>query len=91
MEDNFTPTPEPTPELSPSPTPIPDYFSELQVVSKELNDLNIEMDALRESSQAMQEQLELANGFLEYQAGFGLFGVIVALCYFSYKFFKMFF
>jgi len=91
MEENLTPIPEPTPELTPSPTPIPDFYSELQIVSQELNELNAELDALVESSQAMQEQLLYINGYTEYLAGFGLFAVVVALCYFSYKFFKMFF
>lgn len=87
MEENLTPTP----ELTPSPTPIPDFYSELQVVSQELNELNAELDALVESSQAMQEQLLYINSYTEYIAGFGLFGVIVVLCYFVYKFFRMFF
>lgn len=91
MDDNLTPTPVPTPELSPSPTPVPVYLEDIQVISQELSDLNAELDALRESSQEMQFQLEVANGFLEYQAGFGLFGVIVVLCYLIYKFFRMFF
>lgn len=91
MDETLTNISEETPELTPSPTPIPDYFSEFEIISEELFELNSELDTLKESTQDLQYQLEIANGFLEYQAGFGLFFVIVVLCYFVHKFFKMFF
>lgn len=91
MEENLTPTPEPTPDPTPSPTPVTDYRPELQVISKELADLNAELDELQTTTQTIQYELELTTGYLEYVAGFALFGVVVTLCYFIHKFFKMFF
>ena len=39
----------------------------------------------------LQQDISLNNELLQYVAGFGLFFVIVALCFFGYKFFRMFF
>ena len=37
------------------------------------------------------EQLMQINGYLQYLTGFAIFAVVVVLCYFVYKFFRMFF
>lgn len=36
-------------------------------------------------------QLTEISGYLQYLTGFAIFAVVVTLCYFVYKFFRMFF
>ena len=54
-----------------------DYSDHLQAISEQVTDI--------------QTTLLMMNEYFAYLAGFGLFGVIVVLCVFSYNFFRMFF
>lgn len=54
-----------------------DYSDHLQAISEQVTDI--------------QTTLLMMNEYFAYLAGFCLFGVIVVLCVFSYKFFRMFF
>ena len=96
MDEDLTVTPVPTeaPEL----TPVPDYMEQLKLISvdvegirKEFELLKGDVDDLLENSEALTGYVEYVTTYTEYIAGFGLFGIVVALCYFVYKFFKMFF
>lgn len=44
-----------------------------------------------EQAQTLIELMTTNNQYLQYVTGFALFAVIVVICHYSYKFFKMFF
>lgn len=57
-----------------------------------MNDVNAIMEvADSETLAAILESCQNSEILLGYLVGFGLFFVVVLLCYFSYRFFKIFF
>lgn len=51
----------------------------------------VEIIDYTESLNLVNGQLSTLNELMQYLAGFGLFFVVVLLCYFVYKFFRIFF
>lgn len=96
MDEDLTATPVPTeaPELA----PVPDYTEQLNVITvdvdgirKDFELLKTDVNELLESTEALTGCVEFITTYTEYVAGFGLFGIVVTVCYFAYKFFRMFF
>lgn len=56
----------------------------------EMTDYSDMLLGIQSSLDVLTSNQIVANEFLTYLAGFGLFVVIVLLCYFGYKFFKIF-
>lgn len=49
------------------------------------------LQSIQTSLETFASNQTVSNELVGYLAGFGLFAVIVLLCYFGYKFFRMFF
>lgn len=87
-----TPVPEET------PAPVPDYSDQLENLTLDVEEICDQMELLKDDLQELLEHSAAVTGYVEtvttyteYVAGFGLFGIVVTLCYFVYKFFRMFF
>lgn len=96
MEEDLTAMPVPT--ETPSLTPVPDYTEQFNLITvdvegirKDLELLKGDVDDLLENTEALTGYMEYVTTYTEYVAGFGLFGIVVTVCYFAYKFFRMFF
>ena len=102
LEDEATETPEPT-ATSESTTESPlvvnvestdytEYLDEILSILNETRELHIEQHyAYMEQAEATQVQTTATRVYTEYLAGFGLFVVVVLLCRYVYKLFRMFF
>lgn len=56
-----------------------------------LDELSLMLDAVGSDLDVLLGYIEQISIYAEYIGGFGLFAIIVVLCYFVYKFFNMFF
>ena len=85
-------------ELEPALEPVIDYSEQLETIMLQLNDVisnqiynGVLLADLQEELMLQREQLSVLTDLQKYVSGFALFFVIIALCVFVYKFFRMFF
>ena len=68
-----------------------EVVSEIIQVACECPDYSEQLANIQATLEMINANSVVNTEFVGYLAGFGLFAVIVALCYFGYKFFRMFF
>lgn len=72
-------------------TAEPEAIADVSPESQESVDYSLKLECLVSLISENTQQVNLLLGYIEYLAGFGLFGVIVVLLVFVYKFLNLFF